>query len=104
MNKILIDRELLEAIEMTWRVPHPESAPFNEKGERMIEEGLSQVRSLLADQAGPDGFVLVPVTPTIEMIAALGFGGDVALAVGHAAISEDVEQTYKAMLATRPTA
>ncbi|MDH1234442.1 hypothetical protein [Stutzerimonas stutzeri] len=45
-----------------------------------------------------EGKALVPVEPTIEMIAALGFGGDVALAIGHAAISAEVEQTYKAML------
>jgi hypothetical protein len=51
--------------------------------------------ALLAER---EGKVLVPTEPTIEMIAALGFGGDVALAIGHAAISEEVEQTYKAML------
>jgi hypothetical protein len=48
--------------------------------------------------AVPEGYVLVPVEPTIEMIAAIGWNGDVDMAIGHAKISEEVAHAYKAML------
>lgn len=46
-DQVLAPRRLLEAIEKTWRIPHPKAAPFNELGERMIEEGLHELRALL---------------------------------------------------------
>lgn len=46
----------------------------------------------------PEGYCLVPVEPTIEMIAALGWGGDDVLAIGHASISEDIAKCYAEML------
>lgn len=45
---------------------------------------------------------LVPVEPTLEMIAALGFAGDIDLVVGHAAISESIAETYKQALLVAP--
>jgi len=50
----------------------------------------------------PAGYRLVPEEPSPEMIAALGFGGDVALAIGHAAISAEVEQSYRSLLEVAP--
>jgi hypothetical protein len=38
------------------------------------------------------------------MIAALGFNGDVALAVGHAAVCEEIAAQYRTMLACAPAA
>lgn len=52
----------------------------------------------------PAGWKLVPVEPTIEMIAALGWGGDEVLAVGHGAISGGIADEYAAMLAAAPAA
>jgi len=46
----------------------------------------------------PDGYEPVPIEPTMAMIAALGFNGDEDLAVGHAAISAQLVDAYKAML------
>lgn len=46
-----------------------------------------------------EGKTLVPNEPNIKMIAILGFGGDVDLAVGHGAICKTLEDTYQAMLA-----
>lgn len=46
-DQILVPRRLLEAIEKTWRIPHPQGKPFNELGERAIEEGLRELRTLL---------------------------------------------------------
>lgn len=48
----------------------------------------------------PDGYQPVPIEPTMEMIAALGFNGDVDLAIGHALISKELSDTYKNMLLT----
>lgn len=50
----------------------------------------------------PEGYCLVPVEPTIEMIAALGWGGDDVLAIGHASISEDIAKCYAEMLDAAP--
>jgi hypothetical protein len=50
----------------------------------------------------PAGYRLLPEDPSLEMIAALGFGGDVALVVGHAAISEDVAKSYRDLLDAAP--
>lgn len=47
-------------------------------------------------------FKLVPVEPTVEIIAALGFSGDVDLAIGHGAISEEIAKNYAAALAAAP--
>lgn len=51
-------------------------------------------------QSAPEKYL--PAEPTIEIIAALGFSGDVALAMGHADAAHDVGLTYKAMLAALP--
>ncbi|ENY9731525.1 hypothetical protein AAAC13_01680 [Pseudomonas aeruginosa] len=40
-------RELLEDIEMTWRIFDKNSKPLNELGEQKIKDGLSKVRALL---------------------------------------------------------
>lgn len=50
----------------------------------------------------PEGYCLVPLEPTIEMIAALGWGGDEVLAVGHGAISGGIADDYRAMLEAAP--
>ena len=44
----------------------------------------------------------VPAEPTIEMLAALGWDGDVNLAIGHGAITGELEGAYAAMLAVAP--
>lgn len=50
----------------------------------------------------PVGYQLVPVEPTMAMIAALAWGGDEDLALGHAAISAEVRTDYSRMLAAAP--
>jgi len=55
MSKVLVDRELLEVIEMTWRVTHPHAGCFNELGRRKIEEGLCKVRAILEAQPAEAG-------------------------------------------------
>lgn len=52
----------------------------------------------------PEGWKLVPVNPSLEMIAALGFGGDELLAVGHGAIFADMEQLWRKVLDAAPIA
>lgn len=47
-------------------------------------------------------WVMVPAEPTVEMIAALGFDGDVELAVGHGAISVSLATAYSNMLDAAP--
>lgn len=47
-------------------------------------------------------YKVVPVEPSIEMTAALAFNGDVDLAIGHAAICKEVEESYRAMLDASP--
>ncbi len=66
------------------------------------EKCLSQTWNSLLSRAIPEGHVVVPKEPTIEMIAALGFGGDVAMAIGHAAISETIANNYRAALSAAP--
>lgn len=66
----------------------------------MLAESLNPCRA----QAVADGYVLVPVEPTIEMIAALGFDGDADLAIGHAAISAQCVETYRKLLAAAQAA
>lgn len=52
--------------------------------------------------AAPEGWQLIPVEPTIAMVAALAWDGDEGLAIGHASISCGVEPAYRAMLAAAP--
>lgn len=86
--------------------------------EAMVEKGtaawanvpdnwLEEIRGNVAapvagSQQVPEGWKPVPVEPTLEMIAALGFGGDVDLVIGHAAIAQNLEEIYAAMLAAAP--
>jgi hypothetical protein len=69
---------------------------------------IAHLRASPAPAAGgmtvPDGWQLVPKEPTLAMIAALGFNGDEDATIGHAAISESVINTYKAMLDAAPSA
>jgi predicted RNA-binding Zn-ribbon protein involved in translation (DUF1610 family) len=44
----------------------------------------------------------VPVEPTMEMVAALGFDGDVDVTIGHGAISAEIIAAYTAMLDAAP--
>jgi hypothetical protein len=50
----------------------------------------------------PEGFILVPINPTIEMLVAIGFGGDVDIAIGNAWALEGVELAYTEMLKVAP--
>jgi len=52
--------------------------------------------------ACPEGWQVVPKEPTFEMIAALGWGGDETLALGHGALSNEIENAYRAMLKSAP--
>lgn len=54
--------------------------------------------------AVPDGWKLVPLEPTIEMIAAMQFKGDIDIAIGHAQFCKEAAEDYAAMLAAAPTA
>ncbi|EOX6798228.1 hypothetical protein [Pseudomonas aeruginosa] len=47
VDQVLVPRELLEDIEMTWRIFDKNSKPLNELGEQKIKDGLSKVRALL---------------------------------------------------------
>ncbi len=79
-----------------------------------IDNGCNEVKTLRALLAKPDhteqprgmvvpsGWQWMPIVPTIEIIAAIGFDGDVELAIGHAAISDQCVETYNAMLAAAP--
>jgi hypothetical protein len=75
---------------------------------QMLDEYISHLRASPSPAAGgmtvPDGWKLVPKEPTLAMIAALGFNGDEDATIGHAAISESVINTYKAMFAAAPSA
>lgn len=58
MTKVLIDRELLETIEQTWRVHDKHSPPTSERAEEAICNGLRKLRAALAapvqaEQASP---------------------------------------------------
>lgn len=55
-----------------------------------------------AGDAVPAGFKLVPVEPTMAMVAALAFKGDELMAIGHSLISKEVMDDYAAMLAAAP--
>lgn len=73
----------------------------------LVEHIRSQAAELerrKAGQAVPEGYALVPIEPTPEMIAAFAFAGDVDLAIGHGAISAEVASDYKSMLAAAPAA
>ena len=64
---------------------------------------LSQQAEPQPEQSVPEGFALVPVKPTVEMIAALGFEGDEVAAIGHASIFSEMTECYGAMLAVAPS-
>ena len=46
--------------------------------------------------------VVAPKEPTVEMIAALGWGGDEDLTIGHALISNGIVEEYQAAIAAAP--
>lgn len=46
-DQVLVPRRLLEDIEKTWRIPHPQARELNERAERAIEEGLHELRTIL---------------------------------------------------------
>lgn len=46
-DQVLVPRRLLEDIEKTWRIPHPQARELNERAEQAIEEGLHELRALL---------------------------------------------------------
>jgi len=64
----------------------------------MTTTGLPQNRP----QFVPAGYRLVPETPTFEMLVELGFGGDLELAAGHAAITDELVTAYRKMLDLAP--
>jgi len=50
----------------------------------------------------PSGYVLVPIEPTLEMLAAIGWGGEVDLMIGHSTAFVETQANYAAMIAARP--
>jgi len=46
-DQVLVPRRLLEDIEKTWRIPHPQARELNERAELAIAEGLHELRALL---------------------------------------------------------
>lgn len=84
------------------------AAPAPAKYSDMVADGGMDPRTGHVEQqlrsTSPANWQSVPVNPTIEMIAALGFNGDVALAVGHANACEELTTQYRAMLACAPAA
>jgi hypothetical protein len=83
-------------------------APAPAKYSDIVADGGMDPRSAHVEQqlrsTSPADWQSVPVNPTIEMIAALGFNGDVPLAVGHASACEELTAQYRAMLACAPAA
>jgi len=83
-------------------------APAPAKYSDIVADGGMDPRSAHVEQqlrsTSPADWQTVPVNPTIEMIAALGFNGDVPLAVGHASACEELTAQYRAMLACAPAA
>lgn len=63
---------------------------------------LEAAHAALPAAGVPEGWKLVPLEPTIEMIAALGFGGDTELAIGHGSISVELAASYRASLSISP--
>lgn len=84
------------------------SAPAPANYSDIVADGGMDPRSEHVEQqlpsTSPSEWQSVPVNPTIEMIAALGFNGDVVLAVGHASACEELTAQYRAMLACAPAA
>lgn len=78
----------------------PQTSQLNLDYLREMGRLEARIRELeQASAAVPEGFVLVPVEPTLAMIAALGWSGDEMLAIGHAHITAEIVAAYKSMLA-----
>lgn len=65
-------------------------------------EARAAAPAATAQSAIPEGFALVPVKPTPEMIAAMQFKGDIDIAIGHANFYMEAEEDYAAMLRAAP--
>jgi len=52
--------------------------------------------------ATPAGYIRVPIEPTLEMLAAIGWGGEVDLMIGHSTALSETAANYAAMIAARP--
>lgn len=87
------DEEIAEWVINTLCLEKPHTPIIDQLKARMAE---------LEAKAVPEGHALVPVEPTLEMIAELAFNGEVELARGHADICEDVAHDYRAALAVAP--
>ena len=46
----------------------------------------------------PEGYALLPIEPSMQLIADLGFNGDIDLAMGHADISAEIGGEYKRIM------
>lgn len=51
MTKVLVERELLELIERSWRIPNGYPKKVSEEVEDIIANGLGELRSILAKPA-----------------------------------------------------
>ena len=99
-------------VDLTTSLAHPQ--PQNGETPQSVEEFIAKkAEEFISPFAGEENQVcirvldfmdfmagksLVPVEPTVEMLAALAFDGDVDIAIGHAAILKETEDGYKAML------
>lgn len=74
------------------------------KGEHIHKVWAREIEAALSGQSAgvPTGYALVPIEPTVEMIAALGFAGDADIAIGHARAFKETVDAYASMLAAAP--
>jgi len=78
--------------------------PITSVEDTLIEYAHAILRNFAPQPMAPAGWQWVPKEPTIEMIAALAWGGDEILAIGQAAITDGVYDGYASMLAAAPAA
>ena len=115
--------------EVSWNLKYADSTPKLNVGHSAFEDWFQQqpfatqigVKKLCRDayaagmgdplvtyahpQASePEKWKLVPVEPTLDMLAALGFGGDKDVLIGHANVYQEMIDSYSAMLAAAPEA
>ena len=107
MTKILIDRAVVEQALEALENERSRADGWVSVGEH---KAITIFRAALVEPAeqepvsAPQGWMLVPVKPTVQMLAELGFNGDYELAVCHAATCADLDARYRAMLAAAPEA
>lgn len=78
------------------------STEWLEAGGRELLNTLNANRVPVQAEVIPCGWQLMPLEPTNEMIAAMSFGGEMQVAIGHASAFTAAIADYKAMLSAAP--